>query len=175
MRHAWAERTAIIDWHALFVPEMPVEMILRGTASYWFLFALFRVAIRRRIGAVGMADILVLVIVSDAIQNSMAGEYLSVTDGFILVATLVGWTVFTDWLAFRFPRLRALMEPPPLLLIQDGRLLRRNMRVELLSEGELLSKLREKGVADPSQVERAFMESDGEISVIRRERAASSS
>jgi uncharacterized membrane protein YcaP (DUF421 family) len=164
-----------LDWHALFVPEMPVEMVLRGTVSFWFLFALFRVAIRRRIGAVGMADILVLVIVSDAIQNSMAGEYRSVTDGFILVATLVGWTVFTDWVAFRVPALRTLMEPPPLLLIRDGRLLRRNMRAELLTETELLSKLRAQGVADPSQVERAFMESDGEISVIRRERAASSS
>ncbi len=165
----------MIDWHALFVPEMPVEMILRGTVTYWFLLALFRVAIGRRIGAVGMADILVLVIVSDAIQNSMAGDYRSVTDGFILVATLVGWTMFTDWLAFRFPRLRAAMEPPPLLLIRNGRLLRRNMRAELLTETELLSKLRAQGVADPSQVERAFMESDGEISVIRRERAASSS
>jgi uncharacterized membrane protein YcaP (DUF421 family) len=154
---------------------MPLEMVLRGTASYWFLFALFRVAIRRRIGAVGMADILVLVIVSDAIQNSMAGEYNSVTDGFILVATLVGWTVFTDWLAFRFAALAAVMEPPPLLVIRDGRLLHRNMRAELLTETELLSKLRAQGVADPSQVERAFMESDGQISVIRRERAASSS
>jgi uncharacterized membrane protein YcaP (DUF421 family) len=154
---------------------MPLEMVLRGTASYWFLFVLFRVAIRRRIGAVGMADILVLVIVSDAIQNSMAGDYHSVTDGFILVATLVGWTVFTDWLAFRFAPLRTVMEPPPLLLIRDGRLLHRNMRAELLTETELLSKLRAQGVADPSQVERAFMESDGAISVIRRERAASSS
>src|SRR2546421_66053 len=55
---------ASIDWQALFVPAMPLEMVVRGTVSYWFLFVLFRFAVRRRIGAVGMADILILVIVS---------------------------------------------------------------------------------------------------------------
>jgi uncharacterized membrane protein YcaP (DUF421 family) len=163
----------VLDWQALFVPERPLEMLVRGTVSYWFLFTLFRVAVRRRIGAVGMADILVLVIVSDAIQNSMAGEYTTVTDGFILVATLVGWTIFTDWLAFRSPRLQKVLEPPPLLLIREGRVMWRNLRAELLSESELRSKLREHGVTDYAEVQSAFMESDGEISVIRRAPSAS--
>lgn len=164
-----------VDWQALFVPERPLEMLIRGTVSYWFLFTLFRVAVRRRIGAVGMADILILVIVSDALQNSMAGEYTTVTDGFILVATLVGWTLFTDWLAFRFPRLRKLLEPPPLPLIRDGRVLRRNLRAELIAESELRSKLREQGVEGYAEVKAAFMESDGAISVIRRQAPSASS
>ena len=164
-----------LDWQALFVPEMPLEMIVRGTLSYWFLFVLFRFGVRRRIGAVGMADILILVIVSDAIQQSMAGEYVSITDGFILVAVLVGWTVFTDWLAFRFPRVARVLEPPPLRLIRNGQILRRSLREEFISESELQAKLREAGVKDCSEVESAYMESDGKITVVKsRARGASS-
>jgi uncharacterized membrane protein YcaP (DUF421 family) len=163
-----------VDLQAIFVPELPLEMLIRGTAMYWFLFALFRFVIRRRIGAVGMADMLVLVIISDAAQNAMAGEYRTVTDGAILVSTLIGWTVFNDWLVFRFPRLKPLLEPPPLLLISKGRLLRKNMRAELLSEEELRAKLRENDVADYSEVEAAYMESDGGISVIKRRGSSAS-
>jgi uncharacterized membrane protein YcaP (DUF421 family) len=157
-----------LDWHAIFVPESPLEMLLRGTVSYWFLFTLFRIAVRRRIGAVGMADILILVIVSDAIQNAMAGEYTSVTDGFILVATLVGWTLFTDWASFHFPAIRKLLEPAPLLIIRKGRLLRRNLRSEFISDIELQAKMRENGVSDYSEVEAAYMETDGQITFIKK-------
>jgi uncharacterized membrane protein YcaP (DUF421 family) len=165
-----------LDWQALFIPQMPLEMVVRGTVSYWFLFALFRFGVRRRIGAVGMADILILVIVSDAIQQSMAGEYVSITDGFILVTVLVGWSVFTDWLAYRFPAAERLLEPPPLKLVRNGALLRRNLRAEFISEAELQAKLREAGVADYAEVQSAFMESDGKITVIKQDpgRAASS-
>lgn len=162
------------DLPALFLPELPLEMLLRGTAMYWFLFLLFRFVIRRRVGAVGMADLLVLVIVADAAQNAMAGEYTTVGDGAILVATLIGWTVFNDWLSFRFPRLTPFFEPPPLLLVRDGVLIRRNMRAELVSEMELLAKLREKGIASVSEVARAYLETNGELSVIPRRREASS-
>lgn len=164
-----------LDWHALFIPEMPLEMVVRGTVSYWFLFLLFRFGVRRRVGAVGMADILILVIVSDAIQQSMAGEYVSVTDGFILVAVLVGWTVFTDWLAFRFQWAQRFLEPPPLPLIRDGKILRRNLRAEFLAESELQAKLREAGVADYAEVQSAFMESDGKITVVKKDRARDAS
>ena len=164
------------DWGAMFgLSVSPVELIVRGSAMYLFLFVLFRVVIRRRVGAVGMADLLVLVIVSDAIQNSMAGEYRTVTDGFVLVATLVFWTIFTDWLAFRFPRLQRVLEPPPLLLIRKGRLIHRHLRAEMLSEEELRSKLREKGLKDYAEVEEAWLEPEGGVSVITRRRPASSS
>ena len=158
----------------IFTPQLPLEMLLRGTATYWFLYLMFRVVIRRRIGAVGMADLLILVIVSDAIQNAMAGEYTSVTDGFILVATLIGWTMLTDFAAYRFPALGKLLEPPPLLLIRDGRLQHRNLRSEWVSEAELRSKLREQGIEDYAEVRSAYMEPEGAISVVRRQPPASS-
>ena len=158
-----------LDWGQMFgLTVSPLELIIRGSAMYLFLFLVFRVVIRRRIGAVGMADILVLVIVADAAQNALSGDYKSITDGAILVSTIIAWNVAIDWLNYRVPALRGWLEPPPLLLVQDGRLIRRNLRHELVTEDELKSKLREKGVTDLSEVAEAYMESDGAVSVIKR-------
>jgi uncharacterized membrane protein YcaP (DUF421 family) len=158
-----------MDWGEVFgLRVSPWELVVRGTAMYLFLFLLFRVVVKRRVGSIGMADILILVIVADAAQNGMSGEYRSVTEAFILVATLVGWNMFIDWLTFRFPKLQHTLEPPPLPLIQNGRVLWRNLRHELVSEAELRTKLREHGVKDPSEVEKAYMEPDGEVTVLKK-------
>jgi uncharacterized membrane protein YcaP (DUF421 family) len=158
-----------LDWQALFVPEMPLEMLVRGSALYWFLFILFRVVIRRRIGAVGISDVLLLVIIADASQNAMAGEYRTVTDGIVLITTLIGWNVLIDWLTYRSAFLERVLQPPPLLLVRNGRILHRNLRMEFVSEAELRSKLREHGIDDTADIKLAYMEASGEVSVIRRE------
>jgi uncharacterized membrane protein YcaP (DUF421 family) len=158
-----------VDWGEIFgISVSPLELIIRGTAMYLFLFFLFRVVVRRRVGAIGMADILILVIIADAAQNAMSGEYKSVTEGAILVGTIIFWNMAIDWLNFRVPALRPWLEPPPMLLIQNGRLLHRNLRHEYLTEDELKAKLREKGVKDYGEVAEAHMESDGSVSVIKR-------
>jgi uncharacterized membrane protein YcaP (DUF421 family) len=158
-----------MQWSGIFgVTVSPWELAIRGSAMYLFLFVLFRVVVKRRVGSIGMADILILVIVADAAQNGMSGEYRSVTEAFILVATLVAWNMLIDWLAFRVPRLQRVLEPPPLLLIDNGRVLWRHLRLELVSETELQSKLREHGVADPAEVDKAYMEPDGQITVLKK-------
>lgn len=158
-----------VDWSELFrLSVPPLELIVRGSVMYVFLFVLFRFVVRRRVGSIGMADILILVIVADAAQNGMAGEYRSVTDAFILVGTLLGWNQLIDWLNFHVPALRRILEPPPLLLIRGGRVIRPNLRHENLSDDELASKLREQGVGDPSEVAKAYMEPDGQITVLRK-------
>lgn len=158
-----------MDWSELFgLSVSPLELFIRGSAMYLFLFIIFRVVVKRRIGSVGMADILILVIVADAAQNGMSGEYKSVTDGFILVATLVGWNMLIDFLTYRFPALQNVLEPPPLLLIDNGRVLWKHLRQELMSESELKIKLREHGVTDPREVTKAFMEPDGQMTVLKK-------
>lgn len=158
-----------LDWAELFGFSLPpIEIIVRGTAMFWFLFIVFRFVVRRDVGAVGIADVLIIVIVADASQNGMAGDYESIGDGMLLVGTLIGWNVLLDWLSYRFSAVRRFAEPPPLMLVQDGRLLKRNMRRELLTEEELSSKLREQGVDALENVRQAYMESDGTISVIRK-------
>ena len=158
-----------MDWHEIFgLSVSPWELVIRGTAMYFFLFLLFRVVVRRRVGSIGMADILILVIIADAAQNGMSGEYKSVTEAFILVSTLIGWNMLIDWLTFRVPWLQSILEPPPLLLIDGGRILHRHLRHEFVSEDELRSKLRERGVRDPSEVDKAYMEPDGQVTVLKK-------
>lgn len=158
-----------MDWDGIFgISTSPLELMVRGSSMYLFLFLIFRVVIRRRVGSVGMADILILVIVADAAQNGMAGEYRTVTEGAILISTIIAWSVLADFLTYKSPFLQKLLEPPPLLLIENGRLKRRNLRHEFLSEEELKAKLREHGVTDYSQVKQAFLESEGEVSVIKK-------
>ena len=158
-----------VDWHALFSFSVPpAELVIRGTTMFWFLFLLFRFVVRRDAGGVGMADILVLVIIADAAQNAMAGDYHSITDGMVLVGTIVAWNYLLDWLCFRFPALERVLQPRPLLLVKDGRMSARNMERQLLTHDELLAKIREQGLEDLKGVKRAYMESDGRISVIKK-------
>jgi uncharacterized membrane protein YcaP (DUF421 family) len=115
-----------------------------------------------------MADVLLLVIIADAAQNAMAGEYKSITDGIILISTIIGWNVIMDWLTYVSPAVRAALEPRALQLVRDGKMLRANMRRELITESELIGKLREHGVADVKDVQAAYIEHDGAISVVEK-------
>jgi uncharacterized membrane protein YcaP (DUF421 family) len=96
----------------------------------------------------------------------MSSNYKSVTDGLILVNTIAFWNYFPDWLGYRFPRVRRLLRPPPLPLVKDGRLQRRNLRQEMITEDELMGHLRENGVERIEEVKKAYLEGDGRISVI---------
>lgn len=158
-----------VDWGQIFgMTEPALHAVIRGTIMYLALFVLFRVVIRRRVGAIGMSDILLTVVIADAAQSGLSGEAHSVTEALIVVATIFFWNHVIDWLNYRVPALQGVLEPPPLLLIENGRINRRNMRHEFITMDELKAHLREKGVEDPSQVEKAYMESDGAVSVIKR-------
>lgn len=159
--------------HALFEFTVPPwELLLRGTVIFWFLFAIFRFVMHRDIGSLGLADVLVLVLIADAAQNAMAGGYESITDGMILIATIVGWNYALDWGAYRFEWVRRMAEPPPLLLVRSGHVLRANLRKEMMTSDDLMSKLREHGVDEVSKVKKAYIEGDGTVTVIRFHDAA---
>jgi uncharacterized membrane protein YcaP (DUF421 family) len=159
-----------MDWKSIFVPDVPLlEIFLRGSLTYITLFILLRVVLKRQTGSIGMTDLLLITLIADASQNAMAGEYKSVPAGLVLVGTIIFWSYAFDWLSFKFPWFGRLIEPAPLPLIKDGKLLRRNMRRELISEEELVSQLREQGLNDLKRVKEAYIESNGRFSVIRYE------
>lgn len=163
----------MVNWHELFTFNVsPLELFVRGSAIYWFLFAIFRLVLRRDVGSIGIADVLLLVLVADAAQNAMAGDYKSIPEGLVLVSTIIGWNALIDYLSYRFVALRRLLQPPELCLVRDGRIRQRNLRRELMSEEDLMSKLREHGVEDLQDVRAAYMEHDGSVSVIKRKGAS---
>lgn len=162
----WVTR---IDWEDTFVPDTGLlEIFLRGTLVYLGLLALLRLLRKREMGGVGVADLLVLILIADAAQNAMAHDYTTVPEGILLVAVILVWATVLDWVAYRAPALRRFITPPELPLVRDGRMLRRNMAKELITEDELVAKLRQHGVDDIGVVKLAFMEQDGRISVITK-------
>ncbi len=157
-----------VEWSSLFELTMPpLEIVVRGTLVYWFIFLLLRMAGRRDLGSMGISGILLLVLIADAAQNAMAAEYKSVGEGMILIATLVFWSVVVDRVSYFVPASRPLLAPQRICLIKDGVMQRRGMRKEYVTEDELMAELRLQGIDDIAQVRRAYIEEAGEVSVLR--------
>jgi uncharacterized membrane protein YcaP (DUF421 family) len=162
-----------LDWERLFVPSQPVlETVLRGTVTYVCLFALLRI-FRRQTGSIGPADLLVLLLIADASQNAMAGEYRAITDGLILVATIIGWEYLLDLVGYHVPSFGRILERPPLKVVEDGKIISASLEQELMTVDELLSQLRRCGVDDVRVVRASYIEGDGHVSVITERRPAS--
>ncbi|MFZ4539957.1 DUF421 domain-containing protein [Propionivibrio sp.] len=149
----------------------PLELMLRGTLMYWFLFVVFRFVLRRDVGALGLSDFLFVVILGDAAQNGMIGSATSAIDGMVLIGTLVFWSYMLDFMSFKFTLVQRFTAAPRLCLVRNGKLLRKNMRREFITDEELNAKIRQEGVEDIASVKLMYLEADGEISVIRQDGA----
>lgn len=159
------------DWQAIFVPQHSIlEAILRGSIMYVAIFVLLRVVLRRQEGGIGTSDILVVVLIAEVAGNAIAPTEMSVVEGIVLVATILFWSFAIEWAQYRFPRFERLVRNRKLKLIENGRLLHRNMRREFITTRELMAQLREKGHEDCSRVKAAYMEDDGAISIIEKDK-----
>jgi uncharacterized membrane protein YcaP (DUF421 family) len=168
------EKIIGIDFADLIVPTHSLlEMFVRGTIMYLSLVLILRFVMKRRIGALSVADLLVLVVIADAAQNAFSKEYRSLSEGLVLILTIVGWDYVLDRLGYRYLTFRNFLHTQPLLLVEDGKLLKRNMAQESLTNDELMIHLRHQGVEDIEEVKAAYLEDDGQISVIRKNRGKS--
>ena len=157
-----------IDWEQMLIPSTSVlEIFVRGSIVYLALFVTMRFIPRRAIGSMGPSDLLVVVLIADAVQNGMADSYESVSEALVLAATIIGWALVIDWIDHRFPQWQ-LAEGRPLKLVSDGVLLRENMDRQKITEAEVMAQLRLHGLDSPRTVVSAFLEGDGRISVLTR-------
>ncbi|HEV8141480.1 MAG TPA: hypothetical protein VGQ77_01385 [Methylomirabilota bacterium] len=112
---------APVDWERLLLPTTPLlETVIRGSFVYLALFALLRFVFRRESGAARISMLLLLVLLADAAQNAMADDYTSVTDGLLLVGTIMAWDYLLDWTASRFPALQDLEGDGQLSVLRRG-------------------------------------------------------
>ncbi|WP_375457679.1 DUF421 domain-containing protein [uncultured Enterovirga sp.] len=157
-----------IDWAAIFVPTSPlVEIVIRGTVMYLILFLGLRFLLRRNTGQIGVADLMVIVLVSEVSQSALIGEAKSVVEAGLSVAVILFWSFAVNWVSFHVPALAQLTAAKPLPLIENGRLQRRNMQRELITFDELTSQMRQHGIQAVAEVRSAKLEGDGTFSFIR--------
>src|SRR5918997_5375581 len=108
-----------VDWTELFVPDKPLlQVVVRGTVIYVVIFFLVRVIPNRQVGGVGMNDLLLVVLIASAATNALAGDYNSITNGVVLVATIIFWSYLFNWAGHRFPALHRVFHPMPKPLIK---------------------------------------------------------
>src|SRR5436190_19729080 len=155
------------DWEGIFLPEMSLpEVLIRSALVYLSVILLLRVVLRRQAGKMSLSDLLVVALIAGICRNPLVRDTKSVPDGMLMVALVLFWSFVVDWLSYRIPLVRRLLQTSPVQLIDRGRILADNLRRELLTEDQLRSKLRQKGVSEPGQVAEAWMEASGEVSII---------
>ncbi len=160
------------DWGSILDLTLPLgELIARGTVTFLALLVLMRVIGQREAGGLGITDILLVVLVAEAAAPGLHGSAESVGDGIVVVASIVFWSVAVDAAAYKSPRVARLLKARPKLLTENGKLNRKVMRRELLTEEEVHSQLRLHGIQDIAVVKKAHIEPNGMISVLQRDGA----
>jgi uncharacterized membrane protein YcaP (DUF421 family) len=142
------------------------EFVLRGIIIYVFLIVLLRLTGKRQVGQLAPFDLVLLLVLSNAVQNAMNGGDNSVIGGMISAVTLVGVNWIVGVLTYRSKKLEALVEGRPDVLIRDGKLFQQTLEKAKLTHHELMTALRESGCASIEDVRAALLENDGSISVI---------
>jgi len=169
MQRQLAKEGLQLDLESVFEMTAPVlEVVIRGSLIYLGVVILVRVVGQRETGSLSIPDLIVVVLISEAVSNGFAANDDSLTTGFILVLTILAWSVVLDALAYRFPWFRKIMKPAKRPLIQDGELNKRLMRRELLTRAEVDAQLRLQGIEDVADVERAYLEPSGQISAFSK-------
>ncbi len=148
------------DYHSL------LDVALRSTAVYVFMIIAFRIFGKRELSQLSIADLVLIVLISNAVQNAMVGENTSLLGGLTAATVLFSLNMLLGYLMFRFKKIRTLVESEPVTLIYNGKVLRKNLESVLLTMDELNSAVREHGVEKTEDVSLAILEVDGNISVI---------
>lgn len=150
-------------------PEIAVaEKLLRSVAVYLFLLVAFRLMGKRQLGQLTPFDLVVLLIISNVVQNALIGNDNSLGGGLIGATAILVLNAIVAWLTFRYKRLERLVEHSPTIVVRHGRILKASLRQERLSLPELRSALRQQGVVSLRDVRYVILEEDGKLSVITR-------
>ena len=142
------------------------EFILRGLIIYVFLIVLLRLTGKRQVGQMAPFDLVLLLVLSNAVQNAMNGGDNSVLGGIVSAVTLVAANWLVGLLTYRDKRMEALVEGRPEVLIHNGKLFEEALQHAKLTRHELMNALREEGCSSIDDVHAALLENDGSISVI---------
>ena len=145
-----------------------MDIVLRATAAFVFVFVLLRVIGRRELSTLEPFDLILLVVIGDLLQQGVTQSDMSLTGTALAVGTFAVLVVFTSWLSFRFRAARKVLEAEPIVVIEHGRVVERNLHAERLSLEEVAAAARSQQIATLEDVEWAILEGSGQISFIPR-------
>lgn len=156
------------NWLEVFAPQTSLlELAARGVILYFGILVLMRFMPRRAGAELATMDLIFALLIAEAAAHSL-GDYTSVADGIILIMIIMACNYLINMLSYRVPLIERLVSAPPLQIIRNGELLRRNMRREFLTEEELMSYLRQQGIDDVKNVKSAHVEGEGKITVVSK-------
>lgn len=145
-----------------------MEIILRATAIYFFLWLLTRALGKRELAEMTAFELLLLVVVGDLIQQGVTQEDTSVTGAVLAVGTIAIWILIFSWLGYRFRGARNLVEGVPVVVVRDGRPIEPALKLERVAMDELLESARSQGIANLRDVDLAILEPSGQFSFLKR-------
>jgi uncharacterized membrane protein YcaP (DUF421 family) len=148
-----------------------MEMVLRTSVIFFFLWALTRGLGKRELAEMSAFELLLLVTVGDLIQQGVTQEDMSATGAMLAVGTIGMWILIFSWTGFRWRRARQVLEGAPVVVVRDGRPLDDAMRLERVTIDEILEGARNQGIANLRDVNLAILEPDGRFSFLKKEGA----
>jgi uncharacterized membrane protein YcaP (DUF421 family) len=146
-----------------------VDLVIRTVVVFGFVYLLTRTLGRRELSSLEPFDVILLVVIGDLVQQGVTQSDNSVTGAVVVLSTLGLLTVMLSFANFRLPALRPTLEGEPLILVEDGRVIERNMRRERLTMEDLTASAREQQVESLDDVRWAVLETSGQISVIPKQ------
>jgi|SRR5918997_6291925 uncharacterized membrane protein YcaP (DUF421 family) len=146
-----------------------MDIVLRAVIVFFVLLVVTRAVGRRELNTMEPFDLILLVVIGDLVQQGVTQSDHSLTGAVTIVATLALLTVVMSYLSFRFRRLRPLLEGEPLVLLEDGRPIERNLRRERITLEELRASARQEQLPSLDRVHLAILETSGQISFIPRQ------
>jgi uncharacterized membrane protein YcaP (DUF421 family) len=143
-----------------------MDLALRATFLFCFVYLLTRILGRRELSSLEPFDLILLIVIGDAIQQGLTQDDYSVTGALIVVGTFAVLQVLLSFLSYHVPALRPALDGEPIIVVQDGKPIEKNMRRERITLDEVLVEARYQQVASMEEIEWAVLETSGKISII---------
>lgn len=146
-----------------------MDLVLRSIAVFVFLLVLTRIIGRRELSSMQPFDLILLIVLGDALQQGLTQDDYSITGALLVVGTLALLQVIVSWTNFRFPGMRGLIEGEPVIVLEDGRPIERNLKRERLTMEDIAEEARKQSIAHLEEVRYAVLETNGQLSFIKKD------
>jgi uncharacterized membrane protein YcaP (DUF421 family) len=146
-----------------------MDLVLRAIFVFCFLLVLTRVIGKRELSSLQPFDLILLIIVGDAVQQGLTQDDYSLTGLVLVVGTIAVLQVCVSWLGYRFPRVRPILEGEPIIVLQDGKPIERNLKRERLTVEEIAEQARQQSIPHLADLKFVVLETDGRLSFIKND------